>query len=77
MKKRLLSTLLVSLLAACAGQGAKDQPGATVEERAPAAVAATTKAATAPLPAAKPMDQNEMDARALKDPNNILSKRSV
>ncbi len=67
MKKVLLSTMLVSLLAACAGQDVKEQPKAAVEDRSAAQQQA----------AARPMDQAGVEANPLKDPNNILSKRSV
>ena len=65
MKKILLSTLLVSLLAACAGQEVKDQSKAAVEDKS--ASQAATKSA----------EQKGVEANPLKDPNNILSKRSV
>lgn len=67
MKKVLFSTLLVGLLAACAGQDVKDQPKAGVEDRT-----ATQAGADA-----KPAGQQSVTANPLKDPNNILSKRSV
>ena len=66
MKKALFSVLLVSLLAACAGQEVKEQPKAAVEDRGTQAQAQTTGAA-----------QKGVEANPLKDPNNILSKRSV
>ena len=66
MKKVLFSTLLVSLLAACAGQDVKDQPKAAVEDRT-AQAGADTKSA----------GQQSVTANPLKDPGNILSKRSV
>lgn len=63
MKKIMLSVLLSSLLAACASQGTKDQSKAGVEDRTgqQGQQAATSGAAANPL----------------KDPSNILSKRSV
>lgn len=67
MKKVLFSTLLVSLLAGCAGQDVKDQPKAAVEDRAVTQAGADTKSA----------GQQTVTANPLKDPNNILSKRSV
>jgi peptidoglycan-associated lipoprotein len=67
MKKVLFSTLLVSLLAGCAGQDVKDQPKAAVEDRTAAQAGAD----------AKPAGQQAVTANPLKDPNNILSKRSV
>lgn len=66
MNKILLSTLLVSLLAACAGQDVKDQSNAQVEDRTSAQSAQTA-----------PSEQKSVGANPLTDPNNILSKRSV
>jgi len=65
MNKVLFSALLVSLLAGCAGQDVKDQPKAAVEDR------------TAQGADAKSAGQQSVTANPLKDPNNILSKRSV
>jgi len=67
MKKVLFSTLLVSLLAGCAGQDVKDQPKAAVEDRTATQAGADTKSA----------GQQSVTANPLKDPSNILSKRSV
>ena len=69
MKKNvLLSVLMVSFLAACASQDVKEQPKAAVEDKTVAAAhAADTKSAGQAAVAGNP----------LKDPNNILSKRSV
>lgn len=67
MKKVLFSTLLVSLLAGCAGQDVKDQPKAAVEDRAATQAGADAKSA----------GQQSVTANPLKDPSNILSKRSV
>jgi peptidoglycan-associated lipoprotein len=67
MKKALFSVLLVSLLAACAGQEVKEQPKASVEDRGAKQAGAD----------AKPAGQQAVAANPLKDPNNILSKRSV
>ncbi|MDP2155809.1 MAG: peptidoglycan-associated lipoprotein Pal [Sulfuricella sp.] len=67
MKKVLFSTLLVGLLAGCAGQDVKDQPKAAVEDRTATQAGADAKSA----------GQQAVTASPLKDPNNILSKRSV
>lgn len=69
MKQMLLSAMVVSLLAGCASQEMKEQPKAAVEE----------KSVTAAVPAAetKSAEQAKMTGNPLKDPNNILSKRSV
>jgi peptidoglycan-associated lipoprotein len=65
MKKVLFSALLVSLLAGCAGQDVKDQPKAAVVDK------------TAQGADAKSAGQQSVTANPLKDPNNILSKRSI
>jgi len=67
MKKVLLSTLLVGLLAGCAGQDVKDQPMAAVEDRTATQAGADAQSA----------GQQSVTANPLKDPSNILSKRSV
>ena len=67
MKKVLFSTLLVGLLAGCAGQDVKDQPKAAVEDRTATQAGADAKSA----------GQQSVTANPLKDPSNILSKRSV
>ncbi len=68
MNKIVLSTLLVSLLAACSSQEVKEQPKAPVESRMPAAdTGAQTSGA----------QTQDVAVNPLKDPNNILSKRSV
>lgn len=67
MKKSLFSVLLVTLLSACAGQDVKDQPKAAVGGSAATQAGADAKSAS----------QQSVTANPLKDPNNILSKRSV
>jgi len=67
MNRGLFSVLLVTLLAGCAGQDVKDQPKAAVEDKTATQAGADTK----------PADQQSVAANPLKDPNNILSKRSV
>ena len=64
-----LSVCLLGLLflAGCAGQDVKDQPKAAVEDRAATPAGADTKSA----------GQQSVTANPLKDPNNILSRRSV
>ncbi|MCE5182782.1 MAG: peptidoglycan-associated lipoprotein Pal [Betaproteobacteria bacterium] len=66
MNKATCGMLLVGLLAGCAGQDVKDLSQTAIASRTPAAPSS-----------AKSLDQNAIDALALKDPNNILSKRSV
>lgn len=67
MKKVLLSTLLIGLLAGCASQDVKDQPKAPVVDKTAAQTGAN----------AQPVSQQSVEANPLKDPNNILSKRSI
>lgn len=73
MKRIVPSVLLAIFLAACASQQAKEQTGAAVEERTPAA-----KPVEAPKPAAtQALPPQPVAVNPLKDPGNILSKRSV
>lgn len=64
-----LSACLLGMLflAGCAGQDVKDQPKAAIEERTATQAGANAKSA----------GQQSVTANPLKDPNNILSKRSV
>ena len=64
--KKLLSVLMIGLLSACAGQ--TTQPGAAVEER-------TIKDKAADKGATTELAQPTLSP--LKDPSNVLSKRSV
>ena len=68
---------IASLLAACAGTP-DEQEGAKVEERLPSAQPAqpTTKPAD-PGTATRPLDTGAVAGDPLKDPANILSKRSI
>lgn len=66
--KKIVSLILLSLLAACAGQ---PENKATVEERPTTAGQPSTSATTQAAPA------QTTTGNPLKDPNNILSKRSV
>ena len=74
MKKSLLaSAVLAALLAACSSTAVKDKPAAPVEDssKSSASSAADGSASTGAA------SQDSVGANALKDPNNILSKRSV
>lgn len=74
MKRNLLmSAVLAALLAACSSTAVKDKPAAPVEDSGKSA-ASSSAADSASTSGAS---QNGYDMSALKDPNNILSKRSV
>lgn len=68
MKRFTLYLLLTGLLAACASESPKTQPGAQVEDR-------TSK--TAQSVDTRPLTPPQQAVNPLNDPNNILSKRSV
>lgn len=84
MNKQIAATLVMTLfLAACASKTVKEEP-AKVEDKS-----ASTQTATPPAPPADSSNANTsgadstgisgkaMEVNPLKDPNNILSKRSV
>ena len=75
MRKLLISMAVLGALAGCASQETKEQPGAKVEEGKPAMTEAKPKADAGPV--AKPVVEKPIVANPLKDPGNILSKRSV
>ena len=80
MRKLIFSIAALALLAGCASEGTKDQPGAAVEDRKPAVGEIKPPVAVKPVPpppVAKPVTSKPIVANPLKDPNNILSKRSV
>ncbi|MGH8671978.1 MAG: peptidoglycan-associated lipoprotein Pal [Burkholderiales bacterium] len=64
MRKALLGVVLVGLLTACAGTGTKT--GADVDDRS-----------KAPPGSGAAIGVDDVSAAALRDPNNILSQRSV
>jgi peptidoglycan-associated lipoprotein len=76
MKKSLIGTILLAvMLTACSSKPMKDAPAAPVEEKAPAAAAS---APVADVPAAtSAASESEVAYNPLKDPNNILSQRSI
>jgi peptidoglycan-associated lipoprotein len=69
MKQMLLSAVVVGLLAGCASQDTKEQSKAAVEDRSVTSAASGAET--------RGVDQAKMSSNPLKDPNNILSKRSV
>ncbi|MGB7543957.1 MAG: peptidoglycan-associated lipoprotein Pal [Burkholderiales bacterium] len=71
MQKELIAVLALALLYGCASEPAKVEGKAGVEERMPVPTAQTPPVTTRPaMPSA-------VEVNPLKDPNNILSKRSV
>ena len=72
MKRIPLYLLLTSLLAACASEPNKTQSSAQVEDRTQTAKSAQATDNTRPL-----IPSQQQAANPLKDPSNILSKRSV
>jgi peptidoglycan-associated lipoprotein len=81
MKRWITMFAMAGLLAGCASTPKDEQPAAKVEDAAPP----TTTTTTAPPPpqkpttdpTAKPITPDAFGADALKDPANILSRRSV
>jgi len=72
MRKLAFSLVVAVLLAGCASD--KEQKGAAVEERKP-----TVEPVAKPTvePVTKPMVEKPIVGNPLKDPGNILSKRSI
>jgi len=80
MRRILVSALVVGVLAGCASTDMKEE-GAPVEERKPDAATAPPPV-TAPKQKPKPpvvrqVESQPLAANPLKDPNNILYKRSI
>ena len=76
MRKLLISLVTLAVLAGCASKDTKEQPAAAVEDRKPSIESPAAKPAVKE-PVAKPIVQKPIVANPLKDPGNILSKRSV
>jgi peptidoglycan-associated lipoprotein len=81
MRKLMFNLAALALLAGCASQDTKEQAGAAVEERTPGVgdikPPVTAKPAPDTAPVAKPVVSKPIVANPLKDPGNILSKRSI
>ena len=81
MNKQLMgSVLLAMFLAACSSKQVKEEPKAAVEDKTPAAAttAKTPEVSTeAPSATTAPVTEQSVGINPLKDPNNILSKRSI
>ncbi|GBG13897.1 peptidoglycan-associated lipoprotein [Novimethylophilus kurashikiensis] len=80
MNKQLIgSVLLAALLVACSSKQVKEEPKAAVEEKSPAVTAKAPEAAQPQTSTAQTSAANDQNVslNPLKDPNNILSKRSI
>ena len=78
MKKLLTIIAVAALLGACRG-GVKEDTGAPVEDRKPEPITQQTPTPPPPPPgpSVKSIDSKPLGGNPLKDPGNILSKRSV
>jgi peptidoglycan-associated lipoprotein len=80
MKRLILALAVTAILAACSSTPSKEQEGAAVEDRSGDAAAAQQqqKPQTQTTgPTSKPLDPSGVSGNPLKDPSNILSKRSI
>ena len=68
--------LVLSILAGCSSTPTKEQDGAAVEDRKPTVSQPSTTPADANA-RSKALDTKTVKVDPLKDPNNVLSKRSV
>lgn len=78
MKRIILAVAASAILAACSSTPTKEQDGAAVEDRGAASASSQQKPQVQPGgPTSKPLGQSSVSGNPLKDPANILSKRSV
>ena len=77
MKKLLIVALITGMLAACGASPTKEQDGAAVEDRKPGEVVDRPPVKPVDKAATKPLTDKPFAGSALKDPGNILSKRSI
>jgi peptidoglycan-associated lipoprotein len=77
MRKLIFSMVALAVLAGCASQDAKEQPGAAVEDRKPVSGEVKPPGKPATEPEVTPVESKPIAGNLLKDPNNILSKRSI
>ena len=76
MNKAVIVALSLVLLHGCSSQEVKEEGKAGVEERTPAAVQPPPPRPQPPV-TVQPVRPSVVQANPLKDPNNILSKRSI
>ena len=74
MRKALFAVLGLFVMYGCSSEPSKDEGKAGVEDRSPAAV---QPAPARPPVSTQPVQPSQIQVNPLKDPKNILSKRSV
>lgn len=77
MKKFLIVALMTGTLAACGSEPTKEQEGAAVEDRKGGEVVDRPVVKPVDPTTTKGIPDGSLSSAALKDPNNILSKRSI
>ena len=77
MKRYLIAVITTAFLAACSSTPTKEQDAAAVEDRGGAAASQQQQPPRATGPTTTPLDPKGVSGNPLKDPANILSKRSV
>lgn len=80
MKRLIIATALVSILAACSSTPSKEQDAASVEDRSGSSTAAAPAQQSPAQPGGvttQPLKPSAVSGNPLKDPTNILSKRSI
>jgi peptidoglycan-associated lipoprotein len=79
MKRLILALAASAVLAACSSTPTQEQEGAAVEDRSGATAGTQQQKPQTQTtgPTSKPLDSSGMSGNPLKDPSNILSKRSV
>ena len=79
MKRLFLALAASAILAACSSTPTKEQEGAAVEDRSGASASSQQQKPPTQStgPTSKPLEGSSMSGNPLKDPSNILSKRSI
>jgi peptidoglycan-associated lipoprotein len=79
MKRLILALAATAMIAACSSTPTKEQDGAAVEDRSGAAAGSQQQKPQTQTtgPTSKPLEPTGVSGNPLKDPSNILSKRSV
>ena len=76
MNRALFAAIALVVLYGCSSEPLKEEGKAGVEDRSPAAVRPPARATQPPV-SAQPVRPSQVEVNPLKDPKNILSKRSV